>query len=110
MARSLTKREVWMLRPRWYKALNDLLGNKTRTLLIVLSMSVGLFAVGIVLSASSILSVGLRRSFAAITPAGGTLRTARLFDEGFLNSVRAMPEVQEADARHSFQAQIETNP
>ncbi|MDK0560378.1 hypothetical protein P6O24_15170, partial [Clostridium perfringens] len=90
-----------MLRPRWYKALNDLLGSKTRTLLIVLSMAIGLFAVGIILSASSILSVGLARSFAAVNPASGTLRTAQPFDEDFLKSVRVMPEVQEADARHS---------
>lgn len=40
-----------MLRARWYKVINDLFGNKTRTLLIVLSMSVGLFALGIILSA-----------------------------------------------------------
>jgi putative ABC transport system permease protein len=99
-----------MLRPRWYKSLNDLSGNKARTLLIVLSMAVGLFAVGIVLSASSILSVGLARSFAAVNPASGTLRTAQLFDEDFLESVRSMPQVQEADARHAFQAQIETSP
>lgn len=97
-----------MLRPRWYKALNDLLGSKTRTLLIVLSMAVGLFAVGIILSASSILSNGLAQSFAAIEPANGTLRIAPSFDESFLKSVRAMPEIQNADARHSFQAQIET--
>ena len=35
-----------MLRARWYKVINDLFGNKTRTLLIVLSMSVGLVCVG----------------------------------------------------------------
>jgi putative ABC transport system permease protein len=99
-----------MFRPRWHKPLNDLLGNKTRTLLIVLSMAVGLFAVGIVLSASSILSVGLARSFAAVNPASGTLRTVQPFDENFLESVRSMPQVRDADARHSFQAQIETSP
>ena len=99
-----------MLRPRWHKPLNDLLGNKTRTLLIVLSMAVGLFAVGIVLSASSILSVGLARSFAAVHPASGTLRIFQTFDEDFLRSVRSMPQVRDADARHSFQAQIETSP
>jgi len=97
-----------MLRPRWYKALNDLLGSKTRTLLIVFSMAVGLFAVGIILSASSILSDGLAKSFAAIKPANGTLRIAPTFDDGFLKSVRAMTEIQNADARHSFQAQVET--
>src|SRR5512145_2301895 len=110
MVKLSMKREALMLRPRWYKSLNDLLGNKTRTLLIVLSMAVGLFAVGIVLSASSILSAGLARSFAAVHPASGTLRTVRPFDDDFLQSVRSMPQVRDADARHSFQAQIETSP
>lgn len=97
-----------MIRPRWHKALNDLTGNKTRTALIVLSMAVGLFAVGIILSASSILSVGLERSFAAIHPASGTLYTNEPFDKAFLKSVREMDEVQEADARHTIRARIET--
>jgi len=99
-----------MIRPRWYKALNDLSGSKSRTLLILLSMAVGLFAVGIILSASSILSRGLALGFAAIHPTNGTLRTLEVFDEAFLESVRAMPEVQEAGARHVFQAQYQASP
>ena len=99
-----------MLRPRWYKVLHDLFGNKTRTLLIVLSMAVGLFAIGIILSARSILSEGLRRSFAAIQPSSGTVRTIQLFDEDFLQSVRSMPDVQEADARRSISARVEVAP
>ena len=96
-----------MLRPRWYKVIHDLFGNKTRTLLIVLSMAVGLFAIGIILSARSILSEGLRRSFAAINPSSGTVRTIEPFDEEFHQSVRAMPEVQEADARRNISARVE---
>jgi putative ABC transport system permease protein len=99
-----------MLRPRWYKVIHDLFGNKTRTLLIVLSMAVGLFAIGIILSARSILSEGLRRSFAAINPSSGTVRTIEPFDEDFLQSVRSMPEVQEADARRNISARVEVAP
>jgi putative ABC transport system permease protein len=99
-----------MLRPRWYKVINDLFGNKTRTLLIVLSMAVGLFAIGIILSARSILSEGLARSFAAIHPSSGTVRTIEPFDEDFLQSVRSMPEVQEADARRNVSARVEVAP
>ncbi len=76
-----------MLRARWYKVLNDLFGSKTRTVLIVLSMAVGLFAVGIILSARSILSEGLARSFAAINPSSGVVHTLELFDDGFIRSV-----------------------
>jgi len=99
-----------MLRPRWYKVIHDLFGNKTRTLLIVLSMAVGLFAIGIILSARTILSEGLARSFAAIHPSSGTVRTIELFDEDFLQSVRSMPEVQEADARRNISARVQVAP
>jgi putative ABC transport system permease protein len=97
-----------MLKARWYKVINDLFGNKTRTLLIVLSMSVGLFALGIVLSARAILSEGLAVSFAAINPSSGTVRTAELFDEDFLESIRAMKDVQDADARRNVAARLQT--
>ena len=97
-----------MLRARWYKVINDLFGNKTRTLLIVLSMSVGLFALGIILSARTILSDGLAESFAAINPSSGTVRTAELFDENFLESVREMKDVQDADARRTTTARLQT--
>ncbi|RPJ23868.1 MAG: ABC transporter permease, partial [Chloroflexi bacterium] len=99
-----------MLRPRWYKVLNDLFGNKTRTLLIVLSMAVGLFAIGIILSARTILSEGLASSFAAIHPSSGSVRTIEPFDEDFLEAVRSMPEVQEADARRNISARVEVAP
>ena len=99
-----------MLRARWYKVLNDLLGSKTRTLLIVLSMAVGLFAVGIIVSARSILSEGLATSFAAINPSSGTIHTVQLFDEDFLTAVRGMRDVQAADARRSLSARIEIRP
>ena len=97
-----------MLRARWYKVINDLFGNKTRTLLIVLSMSVGLFALGIILSARTILSEGLAESFAAINPSSGTVRTAELFEEDFIESVRSMEDVQEADARRNISARVQT--
>src|SRR5512136_2431755 len=99
-----------MLSARWYKVIHDLLGSKTRTVLIVLSMAVGLFAVGIILSARSILSEGLAMSFAAINPSSGTVRTTELFDENFLMCVRAMPDVREADARRSVNARVEVEP
>lgn len=99
-----------MLRARWYKVLHDLLNSKTRTMLIVLSMAVGLFAVGIILSARAILMEGLAQGFAAIHPSSGVVHTAELFDEGFIRSLQSMPDVQEVDARRYIPARIETDP
>jgi putative ABC transport system permease protein len=101
--------EAGMLSARWYKVLHDLLGSKTRTVLIVLSMAVGLFAVGIILSGRTILSEGLAVSFAAIHPSSGTIHTEQLFEDEFVNAVRGMRNVSEADARRSLSARIQVN-
>ena len=88
-----------MFNVRWYKVFNDLLGNKTRTALIVLSIAVGLFAIGTIVNARVILSQDLGQGYAAITPSSGVIRTAQTFDEDVVRSVRQMSGVQEADAR-----------
>jgi putative ABC transport system permease protein len=99
-----------MLSSRWYKVLNDLWGNKTRTILIVLSIAVGLFAVGTIVSARTILSTEMAKSFAAINPSSGTVHTEELFDEDFVRSVRAMRDVKDADARRTINVRIQTGP
>ena len=78
-----------MLKSRWFKVLNDLWGNKTRTGLIVLSIAVGLFAVGTIVSARAILTEGMAESFAAINPSSGTVRTDELFEEDFIQAAFA---------------------
>jgi putative ABC transport system permease protein len=95
---------------RWHKILNDLWGNKIRTVLIVLSIAVGLFAIGTIVSSQTILSTEMDKSYAAISPSSGTVRTLELFDEDFVRSVRAMKEIQDADARRTINARIQIGP
>ena len=96
-----------MVSTRWYKVLNDLISNKTRTLLIVLSIAVGLFAVGTIVSARTLLSTEMARSYAAINPSDGIIRTVELFDEDFVRAVRAMPEVADVDARRVLEVRAQ---
>ncbi len=100
-----------MLGVRWYKVLNDLQSNKTRTVLIVLSIAVGLFAIGTIVNARVILSQDLAEGYAAIAPSSGVIRTAQTFDEDLVRSVRQMSGVQEADARThlSVRCQVKRN-
>lgn len=97
-----------MLGSRWHKVLNDLWSNKTRTALIVLSIAVGLFAVGTIVSARAILSTGMTESFAAINPSSGTVRTDELFQDDFVRAVRGMRDVAEADARQAIDVRVKT--
>jgi len=99
-----------MLKSRWLKILNDLWGNKTRTMLIVSSIAVGLFAVGTIVSAQVILSSGMAESFAAINPSSGTVRTDELFEQDFIQAVRGMRDVSEADARRAFDVRVQIGP
>jgi len=99
-----------MLSSRWRKILNDLWGNKTRTLLIVLSIAVGLFAVGTIVSSQEILSAGMSTNYAEIVPSTGTIRTLELFDDSFVRSVQAMENIADADARRGLDARVETAP
>ena len=99
-----------MLSSRWHKVFNDLWGNKIRTVLIVLSIAVGLFAVGTIVSSRTLLSTEMTRGYAAINPSSGTVRTLELFDKDFVRSVRAMKEVEEADARRTINARVQVGP
>jgi len=96
-----------MFGSRWYKVLNDLRGNKTRTVLIVLSIAVGLFAVGMIASSQVTLSTEMARSFAAIQPSSGTVRTLEFFGEGFVQSVRRMEGVADVEARCVIPARVQ---
>ena len=78
-------------RPRWSKVLADLWGNKTRTLLIVLSISVGLLAVGTILSSRTILSteMTLDQLFARMRSGGPHPTTSQPPPSAFADAYRA---------------------
>ena len=99
-----------MIKPRWSKVLRDLWGNKTRTALIVLSVGAGLFATGMILNAKILLDEGLRDGYDAIHPSSGIIRTQPVFAEDFLESVRRIEGVADADARAHFFTRFQFQP
>lgn len=87
------------LKPRWRKVLADLWENKSRTLLVVASIAVGVFAVGTIVNAYVILSQDIGITFAARNPANVQIRTDP-FQENFVRSVEQVPGVLDAEGRH----------
>lgn len=92
---------------QWHKVLNDLWGNKTRTLLIVFSIAVGLFATGALVSTRTVLASQMTNGYAATHPSSGTLHTLEPFDQEFVRSVRAMKGVQDADGRRNMTFRVQ---
>ncbi|OQY32879.1 MAG: hypothetical protein B6I38_04110 [Anaerolineaceae bacterium 4572_5.1] len=93
------------MRPRWRKVLSDLIDNKARTLLVVLSIAVGVFAIGVIVGAYKIIEADMGKSYAANNPANIELRMDE-FDEDFLNTIRKFDGIKEAEARYVFGVRI----
>ncbi len=89
------------MRPRWRKVLSDLVDNKARTLLVVFSIAVGVFAIGVIVGAYKIIEADMGKSYASNNPANIEIRTST-FDDDFLNTLRKVDGVKQAEARRVF--------
>ncbi len=93
------------MRPRWRKVLSDLIDNKARTLLVVLSIAVGVFAIGVIVGSYKIIEADMGASYAANNPANIEIRMSE-FDDDFLNTLRKVDGVRQAEARRVFGLRI----
>jgi len=96
-----------MLSPRWRKIWADLNTSKARTVLVVLSIVVGIFAVGSITGTGAILDRESKALWADVNPASGLI-VATVFDESVAEQIAAMPEVGEVQLRRSFDARVRT--
>ncbi|MEW6404861.1 MAG: ABC transporter permease, partial [Chloroflexota bacterium] len=93
------------MKPRWRKVIHDLLDNKARTLLVVLSIAVGVFSIGVIAGAYEIISNDMSASYAANVPSNIELRMAD-FDEDVLGSIRNDQNIDLAEARRVFSIRV----
>lgn len=88
-----------MLSPRWRKVWRDLWSNKTRTIIVLLAIAVGVTAIGMVMGAQIIVDENLPEAYAAVNPASGTVYALNTFDENMVDAIRRTKEVSEAEGR-----------
>jgi putative ABC transport system permease protein len=94
-----------MMRPRWRKVFHDLVGNFSRTALVVISITVGVFSIGVIVGAYFIISHDMSASYAANNPMNIEVRTTN-FDSSLLTVVENMHTVQYAEGRRVFSMRI----
>ncbi|HEY84024.1 MAG TPA: FtsX-like permease family protein [Chloroflexi bacterium] len=91
-----------MLKPRWKKVIRDMWLNRSRTVLVVLSIAVGIFAVGVIGTTQIVLSEQLNESYQAINPTAAMMvGMGGDFDDDVLKAVEKMPEVEAAEGRRN---------
>jgi putative ABC transport system permease protein len=87
-----------MISPRWRKILRDLWHHKTRTAIVVLSIAVGVFAVGMIVSSQIMLTEDMALRYNATNPASAFLYPER-FDDDLVQTIRHMDGIGEAEGR-----------
>src|SRR5258706_4656486 len=89
------------LKPRWSKVLTDLWEDKTRTSLVVASIAVGVFAIGMIITAFVILGADINRSYALVNPPNIQILTDP-FNKDLVGAIQRMPDVKEAEGRRTI--------
>ena len=87
------------LPPRWRKVRADLWDNKLRTILVIASIAVGVFAVGAIGHSFAILSQDMNVSYAAAQPANIEIWTDS-FDDKMVETIKDLPGVANVEGRY----------
>lgn len=93
------------MKPRWRKVIHDLLDNKGRTLLVVFSIAVGVFSIGVIAGAYQIIGNDMSASYSGTSPANVELRMAD-FDEDMLSLIQNQDGVADAEGRRVFNIRV----
>lgn len=93
------------LRPSWQKVLADLRGDNTRTLLVIASIAVGVFAIGAIVTTYVVLSEDIGVSYAAAQPANIEIITDP-FDDELVKTVKKVDGVKNAEGRQMLSLRV----
>lgn len=95
--------------PRLSKILRDLAANRTRSLLVVISIAVGIFAVGVVQQLRSVIITTMQAVQDQRSAAHATLFAPNM-DDALLDNIRRIPQVAAAEGRSSISVKVEVAP
>ncbi|MCP4426055.1 MAG: ABC transporter permease [Chloroflexi bacterium] len=97
---------MFNLNPRWRKALRDLWVNKTRTILVILAIGIGIVGVGSILTSYSILTREMDRNFMETNPATAVFYLENIDDE-LIQTIQSRPDIAAAEARRTLFARYQ---
>jgi putative ABC transport system permease protein len=98
-----------MIRPRWQKVLADLVGNPTRSLLVIASVAVGLFALGVMATIYAVSMADIQRGYQAHNPANIAIQTS-LIPQGLVERIAEVDGVRQAQGVHLASSRLQTSP
>ncbi|MCJ7812720.1 ABC transporter permease [bacterium] len=94
-----------MISSRWHKVLADLWRNKARTILTILTITLGVFTIGFMTGLKSIMMTDTNAFYMAANP-HSSIVYASPFDEEVLQDVREVPGVTEVEGRSNVTVRL----
>lgn len=94
-----------MNRPRWQKVFSDLWKNKSRSVLVIASIAVGLFAIGIIAKTYLSISRDMQLGYQAVNPANIQVQTS-LIDQDMVDRVSHLAGVRVVEAARQVRMQV----
>ncbi|MEZ4709101.1 MAG: FtsX-like permease family protein [Caldilineaceae bacterium] len=95
-----------LLPTRWRKVWRDLTSNRARTLLVIASITVGIFAVGVVQHINTIIVDEMTRVYEESNSAHARLMVNGV-DDALLDALRTVPGVEAAEGRASLTVNVQ---
>lgn len=99
-------------RPRWNKVWGDIKSNKLRTILVILSIAIGTFAVGVIEESRIRLLEGLDQGYTAAHPFSGAISTAATstFDDDLVEVLEDVEGVGRVEGQRSANVRLNIGP
>ncbi|PIQ24530.1 hypothetical protein COW64_18575 [bacterium (Candidatus Blackallbacteria) CG18_big_fil_WC_8_21_14_2_50_49_26] len=95
--------------PRWQKLVRDLQSAQGRMAMMVVAIGISIFAVGMILSAYTLLSREMSRNYLGTHPASAFIHLDRV-DDALVKAVSEKPGISEAEASSWVNARAEVRP
>lgn len=99
-------RKYRFLSPRWSKVFRDTWLYKGRSLLVMLTIAVGVTGIGANGHATDVLLSGMANSMLSAKPSQITIQTEPFFDDGILDELREHPDISHTEAYHYYRMRI----
>ena len=90
---------------RWKKVWADFWGNKPRTIITILTIAIGTFAVGFNVNYSLFMNESMESDFLSANPSEATLSTS-LLDDKMVDIARSVPGVDDVEGRSVLSANL----
>lgn len=97
-----------MTAPRWQKVFSDLWGARQRSLTVIASISVGLFAIGVIANLYVVIQQDMRTGFIAVNAANIYIESTP-FDQDMVAALRRVEGVRQAEGVNTFSLRTRTS-